>query len=105
MLGYHWEIVGIVKKDPCRCTGYGANTTDKIRETLSDRSNATVISGGETEGHDRLMSRICNPLVCELFRDPGIREHRLANSRGPPDDQVRRILQTGAEEADCMILA
>jgi hypothetical protein len=105
LLGDHGKVIGIIQKNPGRGSGHGSHTPHKFRETLTNGGNTAIICGGETECHRGLVCRIHDTLCSQLFADPRIRQHRLADSRGSPENQMGWIRKTGAEEFDCRFLA
>jgi hypothetical protein len=105
LLGDHGKIVGVIEEYPCRCIRDGSDTADKLRQALANGGDAAIIGRRKAEGHRILMNGVCYSLILELFGDPGVREHRLADSRGTADDDVGRILDLGSQKGDGVFLA
>jgi hypothetical protein len=51
-----------------------------------------------------LMNGVCDSLIFQMFRDPGVREHCLADARGAAEYDVRRILDLRSQKGDRVLL-
>jgi hypothetical protein len=105
LLRDRWQIVGIIQKHPGDRIRNRANSSNKLGQTLANRGDSTVICGTQTESHDGLMGRIRNTLTLQMFGDPCIRQHRLADSRGSAEDKMGRIFDSRTQEFDGFFLA
>ena len=94
------NVVGVVEEYPGGRTGNGATLAHEFRKTLTDGGDAALIGGAEPEGHGGLLARSGNTLGSQLLRNPGIGQHRLAYTGGPPQNQMGRRCQSTTEEGD-----
>jgi len=92
LLGYSGEIVGVIQEHPGNCIRNGANAAHEFRESLADGGDSTIIGGTQTQRHRRLMGWVGYTLVYEMFRDPGIGQHRFTDARWSTQNKMRRII-------------
>jgi len=104
LLGDHRKIVGIIEKHPGGCIGHGSDTADEFGQALANGGDAAIIGRREAEGHRVLMNGVCDSLVFQMFRNPGVREHRFADTRGATEYDVRRILNLRSQKGDRVLL-
>ncbi len=105
LLGYHGQIVGIIEEDPGSGIWHGAHAAHEFCQALTDGSDTTIIRATQAKGHIGLVRGIRDTLGGQLLRHPRVGQHRFADAGGSPEENMRRILDAGAEEPRNVILA
>ena len=98
------DVVGVIEEHPGGGAGDGAALADELREPLAYGDDTALIGRAESERHGGLLGGIGNTLGNELFRNPGIRQHRFASAGGSPQNQVGRRCEALPKEGDSVRL-